>query len=1215
MQLRTSCLILILLCCCVCAGQSLNQHPELVVQSGHHRGIRSIAFSSDSKLIASGSLDRTIKIWDVATGFQIRTLIGHTKEVTSVAFSPDGNLLASGSLDYTVRVWDVSTGELRFMVTHTLGVQSVAISPDRRILATAGLDSLIKLWDLTTGQPIGAPLSGHRGNVSSVAFSPNGKILASSGWDKKVRLWDVSTGQLISPPLEAGIALMAVAFSPNGRMVASGGAFSDVKVWEVASGRELYGVNAGAERIASLAFSADSKFLASGTNDRAGRAVKFWDAETGNEAEAFRTFLHKSAASALAFSPDGKTLAIGDEDQGIVSLLDTATTAERFVLKGHSAVVNSIAFTSDTKSLLVAGSEPVIKRWDLEQKTSAVVTNLAGLSGYANAIALSPDDKMLASGSPDGEIRLWDPANGTSRLLGRHNGIVNSVAFSPDGKLLASGSDDDRVILWNVQSGQILHPPLEGHDDFVNMVAFSPDGKVVASASSDTTIRLWSVSDGREISKITGHANEVECLAFSPDGRFLASGSVDTTIKLWRVTLLGNDIQTSLIKTLTGHSSAVQSLAFSPDSSLLASGSWDRTVRLWDVASGKQAQLLGPHPGTVVSLAFNRTGKFLASASADSVKLWDMPSGDELASLIALDQDDWGVITPDGRFDGSQNARQLMRFVVGVRLAMDLDQLTTKYYEPGLLPKLLGFDKTPLLLKVKPFNQVNVDSPEVEVQEPTETGTVMTVKLKNKGGGFGPVRVVVNYSERLADARPPGFDSDKAEATLTVDLKQFERFLLPGENNPIEVEAYSKTNVPSRKQTIFFKLSTDKPREPQQLWAVVVGTGKYASDKLKRLTAGEDARAIAKAFKVAGERLFPSRTHITTLSTESEKPEEQPTKENIVNALRKIKDNPEVAASDILLVYLAGHGVSYGGESGDYYYLTSEASTTYLGDGVDRDKALSGKEIADWLREIPTAKRVLILDTCAAGRISEAVQTRGVEGTNERAWAEMNNSSGLWLLAGSAADADSLEVGAFGMGLLTYSLLKGLKIDWTTVLVKDEQSNLPELIDVDELFKYSKIVVNKLARDFKSTQDPQKLSGPRRVFIGRITDADRSEIPLPLKRPVYVRSDFRLKDVPSDRLHLAALLDDRLRTLSAAGMDAKLFFTDARSDPGSYKLAGFYTIEGSTVVVDVYIYEIGQDRSDIQLGTSFPIRGEAGKIDELGEMIIAEAVKRIPKAK
>jgi WD40 repeat protein len=1210
--MRTSYLILILLFCSVCAGQSVNQHPELVVQSGHHRGITSIAFTRDSKLVATGSLDKTIKIWDVATGFQIRTLSGHTKEVTSVAFSPDGHLLASGSFDYTARVWDVSTGELRFMVTHSLAVQSVAISPDGRILATAGLDRLIMLWDLATGQQIRKPLSGHGGNVSSIAFSPNGKILASSSWDKTVRLWDVSTGQLIEPPLQAGIALMSVAFSPNGRMVVSGGSFSIVKVWDVASGRELYTVNAGAERIVSLAFSPDGKFLASGSNNLEGQTVKVWDADTGREAEAFRTFLHKPRVSALAFSADNNTLAIGDEEQGVVSLVDTATTTERFVLKGHSAVVNSIAFTSDNKSLLVAAAEPVIKQWDLEQKTSEVVTNLVGLSGYATAIALSPEDKRLASGSPDGAIKLWDLANGTSRLLGRHKGIVNSVAFSPDGKLFASGSDDDTVILWNVQSGEMLLP-LQGHDDSVNMVAFSPDGKMIASASSDTTIRLWNVSDGREISKITGHANEVECLGFSPDGRFLASGSVDMTIKLWRITTLGNDIQTSLVKTLTGHSSAVQSLAFSPDGNLLASGSWDRTVRLWDVASGKQTQTLGPHPGTVVSLAFGRTGKLLASASADSVKLWDTASCNELASLIALDQDDWGVITPEGRFDGSQNAQQLMRFVVGVKLAMDLDQLTKEHYEPGLLPKLLGFDKTPLLLKVKPFKEVNVDSPEVEVEEPTETGTVMTVKLKNEGGGFGPVRVIVNHSERLADARPPGFDPDKAEAKLTIDLKQFERFLLPGEDNPIEVEAYSKANVPSRKRTIVFKPSTDKPIGPQQLWAVVVGTGKYASAKVPTLTAGADARAIAKAFSVAGERLFPGQVHITTLSTDSEKPEEQPTKKNIVDALKKIRNDPKVAASDILLVYLAGHGVSYGGESGDYYYLTSEASTTYLGEGAERDKALAGKEIAYWLREIPTAKRVLILDTCAAGRISEDIQTRGVDGTNERAWAEMNNSTGLWLLAGSAADADSFEVGDFGMGLLTYSLLKGLKIDWTTVLVRDERSNLPELIDVDELFKYCKIVVNKLAHDSNRRQDPQKLSGPRRVFIGRITGADRPEIPLPLKRPVYVRSNFQLQQEPRDPLHLAALLDARLRTLSAAGMDATLFFTDARSDPGSYRLSGLYTIDGAKVQVNVYIYEIGQDGSDILLGTSFPIPGEAAKIDDLVETIIEGAVRRIPK--
>jgi WD40 repeat protein len=1194
--------------------------PELVVQTGHYGLIKSIAFSNDSRLVASGSLDNTIKIWDAGTGFQIRTLTGHTNTVNSVVFSSDGRLLASGGDDKTARVWNIATGELLYPpLQHSLPVHSVAISPDGHTLATAGLDKLVMLWDLATGKPARPPLSGHDGNISSLAFSPDGKTLASASWDKTVRLWDITTGNLIGAPLQAGnYALMSVAFSSDGRLIASGGSRSEIKIWEVASGRELNSINAGYESISSLAFIPKSSLLISGTilsmrvDNGQPRTVRLWDVETGTEVDSFKSFVNPHSVNSLAVSPDGTTLAINDNNT--MSLVDVAKARERVLLKGHSAAVNAIALSSDSKSLVVAGNEPIIRQWNFERQTSEAVRNLEGHAGYVNAVAFSPDNKLLASGGTDQLVRLWDLANGTSKSLKGHEAAINCVAFSRDGRFFASGSADKTIIIWNVQTGKQQLPPLEGHEDSVNMLAFSLDGTMIASASSDRTIRFWSVSDGHQLAKLTAHLNEVECIAFSPDGQMLASGSADTTVKLWKVTKVGNDVETSLIRTLTGHSSVVQSVAFNAGGNELASGSWDRTVRLWDVESGKQEQILSGHAGRVVSLVFARTGNLLATASADSVKLWEMPSGTDLVDLIALDQTDWVAITPKGTFDASQDAQQLMRYVVGVKPLMNLEQLTHQYYEPGLLPKVLGFNKASLLLNPKPFKEATLNAPDVEVEKPGEDSTVMTIRLKNKGGGIGPVRIIVNHVLRLADARGPGFDPDKAEGTLTIDLKQFERFLLPDEDNPIEVRAFNKADnddQPGVSQPFDFNPGNGKPSEPQQLWAVIVGAGKYNSDQLAPLSAGEDAQAISKAFRIAGERLFPGGVHISTLSTRSDRPEEQPSRDNIVSALRNIAQNPKVTASDILVVYLAGHGVSYGSTSGDYYYLTSEATTFYLESDGDRKKALAGKDIMSLMTQIPTAKRVLILDTCAAGRIREDLQGRGVDesSVNLKAWRDMHTSTGVWLLAGSAANAESFEAKSFGMGLLTYSLLKGLKVDWAEVLVRDDGSNTPELVDVDHLFSYCTKAVKNFARELGHTQEPEPMHGTGSLYIGRITGADRQEIPLPRQRPGYARSDFHLEPEPTrDPIHLSALLDDRLRILSS-GINAKLFYIDARSNPGSYRLAGLYTINGTSVQANVLIY----DDSDKQFGSSFAVSGESERIVDLVDRIIEEAIKRIPQ--
>jgi parallel beta-helix repeat protein len=160
--------------------------------TGHTDPVRSVAFSPDGRLLASGSYDNTIKLWEVASGREVRTLTGHTGDVTSVAFSPDGRLLASGSVDDTIKLWDVATGrEVRTLSGHTSDVNSVAFSPDGRLLASGSDDKTIKLWDVATGSLV-RTLSGHTSDVNSVAFSPDGRLLASGSDDNTIRLWDIS---------------------------------------------------------------------------------------------------------------------------------------------------------------------------------------------------------------------------------------------------------------------------------------------------------------------------------------------------------------------------------------------------------------------------------------------------------------------------------------------------------------------------------------------------------------------------------------------------------------------------------------------------------------------------------------------------------------------------------------------------------------------------------------------------------------------------------------------------------------------------------------------------------------------------------------------------------------------------------------------------------------------------------------------------------------
>jgi WD40 repeat protein len=285
--------------------------------TGHDDRVYSVAFSPNGKSLASGSQDKTIRVWDVASGTLRQTLMGHTDIVFSVAFSPDGRLLASGSPDKTIKLWDVASGRLnRTLTTHSGPVMSVAFSPDGKLLASGSQDKTIKLWDVASGT-LRQTLTAHSGSVLSVAFSPDGKLLASGSYDNTVKLWDVKSRTLERTLTGDNWPVLSVAFSPDGKLLASG-SNKTVKIWDVTSGILWRTLTGSGRAVTSVAISPEGKLVASGSLDN---TIKLWNMISGTLTQTLGQpepdLSDTDAAWSIAFSPDGKLLVSGNWDKTI----------------------------------------------------------------------------------------------------------------------------------------------------------------------------------------------------------------------------------------------------------------------------------------------------------------------------------------------------------------------------------------------------------------------------------------------------------------------------------------------------------------------------------------------------------------------------------------------------------------------------------------------------------------------------------------------------------------------------------------------------------------------------------------------------------------------------------------------------------------------------------------------------------------------------------
>ena len=1232
------------------------QKPELVVETGPTGAVRSISFSRDGRLMASGSDDGTVKLWQVAGGRELRTLKGHARAVWSVSFSPDGRTLVSGGDDGAVKLWDPLTGRLIWTADVPWG-NSVFFSPDGRTLVSGSQDGTVRLWNSATGGLL-KTMSSPNGKMRGVFLTSDGRELVSDNGT----IWDFATGRVLVSltlyPPNDGDTRHGMNVSPDGHTFAEGGHDGVVRIRDITTGRELRTLLGHKGPIISIAFSPNGQVLAT-ANLRADGVmlkeccseVKLWDPSTGRLLQTFRGDELDDLLD-IGFSPDGHILAAETYD-GTFRLWEAATGRELVKIPGSFG-----PFSNDGRLLASLGQDGIMI-WDVANLRA--IQTLGRRTLEVDRIALNPrgDAIALDTEKDDRKVRLWDLSTGRESLrLANDSSDYFSLTFSSDGRSLVSQSADEASFSWDTTTGHGIQTRLGKPGLANNQLELQPrnceigegpngpvhsaDGRILAWGDVDCKIRLWDGSTGRELPSLSGYARGLASFALSPDGKTVVATTLDDAIWMWDVKSgkpIGmeslkpppdpqNPYDSSIVRIISffiafspdsktvafawpgdvialwdvANAREVTRLqtgfaytaAFSPDGHMLASVNSDHTIKLWEISSGRELRVL-KEDGPPQEVKFSPDGRFIiARLDNGLVDFWEVNSGRHLAGLYLFEHDEWAVVDPAGRFDASPGGMKLMHWAVGNQ-TISLDQLKERYYDPGLLAKVLGFNKEPAR-NVNAFTDVKL-FPEITYDSPAVGSNSLQIHLKNQGGGIGKVQVFVNGKESLSDARPSGMDPQAAEATLTADLSN--SHFKPGEENEIEVVSWNREGYLSSERVIAkWTPQGRRNASPPELYALVAGISDYSSPNLQLEFAANDAQSFAKALQLGAGRLFgPEHVHVTLLSTANAAPDRQPNKANIQKAFEAARQSKP---SDVFVVYLAGHGVAI---QDIYAYPTSEARTLDLADPAIREKtAITSEELANWIKAIPALHQVMILDTCAAGAAeAKLAEKRDVPGDQIRAIDRLKDRTGFYVLMGSAANAVSYEASQYGQGLLTYSLLEGMR----GAALRDEK-----FVDVSKLFEYAADKVPQLAMNVGGVQRPQIVEpwGGSSFDMGALETPDKQAIPLAIVKPLILRPLLLNLSEGTDNLQLVKALEEHLRASSyvsdrGVSIQPKTVFVDQDEFPGAIRPTGFYSIENGQVKIKVVLSRDGKKISENE------VDGSAQNLGDLIEKISATITK------
>jgi WD40 repeat protein len=1119
--------------------------------------------------------------------------MGHAQKVNQIEVNHSFTHLGSIDDSNIIHIWDAKTKrELYQLKEHLAGIVSIKFHPSKNELISSDQDGVILIWDYQTSTVL-KRIETNEGPIL-LNYSKDGKSILT-GSKKSLKKLDSSSGSLQKNiDLEATISTMDVA-PYNGHLAV--GLQSGALVIFDQDLQKVFEFKESSSPITTIGYFPDKEKLCLGRENGQFDVVNVDKQKLGETSKIFAGTVGKL----LVDHTTSTVVAVGNDPNGYVRFLKTSLEdkgTSRF--KWSSAPtgnkgLTALAWADSARSrLYIADHANVIREWKMDEMSWADGI-FKGTARPIYDIDIDSAKQKLIIGSKQTQVKVYDlTGNSDPILLEGHNEGIVQLDYHPDKNLVVAASRDGEIKIWNTVQ-QELKARIKKADYLDYNIQFTDDRTILRKVGLDK-FELFSFKNSETKPIVISGASDFK---MSPNGTFIVFQKI-SELAIYRTvdmkldyTILNGDIRDFSfagnkillldgrgtvnfydrdvrLKEIPSKSSFDRIIGFeSGDFALIASEKSklkSHTILLYSQMAASFTELSGHND--YISQMLEVNGNLLSASLDGSIKIWKKNGAayKEAGTIIPLRHDNFVITTPEQLFDASAEAMKDMHYTRGNDI-IALEQLKDTYYEPNLLPKLLGFSGKNDLRKPLDISKLGI-YPELEVTHPNLNNGKLGIKITNKGGGIGRVVLVINGKEVASDVREIK-DGNASTMGIEYDI-QGHPYMYEDKVNKITIKAYNKDGtLGSEPHNILVlptgnKDNTVKPR----IFAIVIGSSDYANDDLDLTYAAKDAQDFAAALKMSSGNLIGGSNIVMTLLTTNQPKELWPTKENIKKTFEKYSN--EAKARDYLVVYMAGHGVNSGGDSGDFYYLTCTASEGQITNPQTKSNdAISSAEFTEYIKKVPALKQVMIVDACHSGTLTSSFgkteQSRLMDSEEVRAFERMKDRTGLFLLAGSAADAVSYETTLYGQGLLTYALLFGMK----GAALRDG-----EYIDVLDLFQFAAKKVPQLAADIGGIQRPEvRVPSEVESFnIGKMTDESKSEIKLLSPKPVFIQTSFQDINEFQDGLNIGAALNSKLME-TGKSQNSPLVYINESAFSGAYQVRGRYEQTGGLIMVDVKVFQ------------------------------------------